>query len=269
MTWGGMNNQFIINNFLNHSALLNGVLIPATSIESAISNYVQILFVNNDYSEWPLTFMGSCLTIFFRDRYFAICCRHQLKVLQGRPYQDIGILDKDGGIHCTSAGIRYFEDANDNELHELVLLDFTEPCRDRPIMRNRFIHLDAGQPEVKREQIIGLIASGYPARLQQYDSERRHFNSVIRNILCQPAPKVGQTDDPTLHCVLPNSPIDFDPDGMSGGTVFMLYERNGCFHIGLAGIITRANASNFYILRIDSIMHFIDAFILGLIRSES
>ena len=117
-----------------------------------------------------------------------LCTRHQLEVLDGRPYEDIGLLDKDGQNFCTAGGIRhYHESLNDVDLHDLVVFDFTEPCQHRPDMTERFFNFDSAPPNVFSDQVIGFVISGYPSNEQDYginESEKAIGPSSGQSYMC-------------------------------------------------------------------------------------
>jgi|GEM_PF-1956453 len=252
----------LIENLLNLSVRQNGVLIPFRALDAALANYTQQLIIHHHDDNYPIGLIGSCLTIHYKGYYLLLCCRHQLRnALEGGLYEDVGLLDRDGGSHCTSAGIRYFAEGNENDLHDLAVFDFTAPCNERPHMKERFLNINEGQPDIWRNQVVALIASGFPLELQEYEMEKKHLGIAQRNIYCEPAPQSAQSKDTTLMLIKPIVPMDYNPDGLSGGGVHMIYQFNDEFHVGLGGIIARANANNIHVMKIDRIMQFINSWL--------
>lgn len=254
-----------IEDILKYNVQLNGVLIPVKSIESILCDYVHPLVVWNHDETYSIGLIGSAIGIQYRKKYLLLCTRHQLKVLDGRDYEDIGLLDEDGHSFCSAGGIRhYLNDFNEVDLHDLVVFDFTLPCKDRQQMRRCFFNLESIPPDVTSDQIIGFISSGFPAENQNYDlsEEKRHLGLHRAQVVCSLSPYNDQPkEDPTILRLTPLDPLCFNPDGMSGGAAFVIQFVNGIPHSYLAGMTVRAGVNNFYILKIGFIRNFIDSWL--------
>jgi len=251
-----------IEKMLKHTVQLNGLLIPIKSIESTLCNYTHPLIIWNHDETYSIGLIGSGTAIYYRSKYLLLCTRHQLNALNGRNYEDVGLLDKDGHSFCSAAGIRqYFNHLNDVDLHDLVVFDFTEPCRDRPHMRERFFNWEYIPPDTTSDQIIGFIVSGYPSKEQNYglsDAEK-HLGLRRAQVVCSLAPYSDQPkEDPTILRLIPIEPLRFEPDGMSGGIAFVTQFTNGIPRAYFAGMIVRAGTHSFYILKTGFIRNFIN-----------
>jgi hypothetical protein len=249
-----------LEKMLQHAVQLNNLLIPVKAVENAICNYAHTLFVWNHDETHPISPIGSCTAIHYRSKYFVLCTRHQLKALDGRNTEDIGLLDKDGSDFCSSAVIRHWSaPLNEVELHDLVVLDFTEPCRARPDMKERFFNFESLQPDAPSDQIIAFVVSGYPTEKQDYGLTEGHLGLHRAQVVCSLSPHGEQIkEDPTILRLAPIKPLKFDPNGMSGGSAFVIQFVGGNPHAYLSGIITRAGENSFYILEIGFIRKFID-----------
>ena len=228
-----------LERMLKFSVRLNGLLIPVAVVESTLARYTEPIIVWNHDDVYSCSLMGSGVAIHYRNQYLLLCTRHQLQnVLDGRPSEDVGLLDKDGVSFCSSAGIRYFDDtANDVELHDLVVFDFTAPCKDRPVMRERFYNLQGCPPTTLSNHIVAFIASGYPSKNQKYDftEEEKKLGFVKATVPCLLADYADQfKNDHTLLRLKPLNPLIFDPDGISGGSAFViqLVEGNPYAYLG-------------------------------------
>src|ERR1017187_2845888 len=67
------------------------------------------------------------------------------------------------------------------------------------------------------------------------------------------------TYDPALLCLRTNEPLDFDPDGMSGGSAFVVQIVNGAFHAHFAGIVVTGGRDRFHIIKVGHIHRFLAA----------
>lgn len=250
-----------LENMLKHTIRLNGILIPANSAESILSRYTHPLVIWNHVEDYPCGLMGSCLCIYYRDRYLLLCSRHQLKLLQGRSYEDMGLLDKDGYSFCSAAGIKHYnDDFNAVDLHDLTVFDFTEPCNARGHMKERFFNLKEAPPVMRSDHVVGFVVSGYPSKKQDYDftDGKKQLGLALAPVVCTLAPLEDQPEDPTILKLNTLDPLKFDSDGMSGGGAFVIHLDNGVGYTHLAGMIVRGGSNNFYILRMGYIMSVID-----------
>jgi hypothetical protein len=57
---------------------------------------------------------------------------------------------------------------------------------------------------------------------------------------CDPA-----TYDPALSCLRSNEPLGFDPDGMSGGSAFVVQVVDGEFRAYFAGLVVTGGETGF------------------------
>jgi hypothetical protein len=234
------------------------------SIENTLAFYSHPLIVLNDHDTYSCSLMGSCTGIHYRNRYLLLCTRHQLQVLDGRSYEDVGLLDEDGQSFCSAGGIAHYQNhINESEINDLTVFDFTQPCRDRYNMKGCFLNLNA-QPQENSDQAIALLVSGYPTTKQSYNltEESRQLGFTRAQVICTVAGQEDQLSaDPAILKILTLDPLKFNPDGMSGGAAFSFQLINRIAHANLAGIVVRAGSGNFFILRINQILQSIDSWL--------
>lgn len=250
-----------IERLLKASVLFNGILIPPKSIESTLARWTLPLVVINDDEIYPCSLMGSSIAVKHKGRYFLICCRHQLtNTLAGRSFEDVGLLDVDGHSLCSAGGIRFFDGVNDSDLHDLVVFDFTEPCKKRQKMQERFLTLEHSPPEVPAHNIVAFIVSGYPFKDQNYEmsEESRKIDFRKRIEICGLAAEDEQPADKTLLRIKPKNPFNFDPDGMSGGAAFTILLDGITPRAYLAGLLVRAGREDVYLLKIGNILQMLE-----------
>lgn len=246
---------------LKASVFFNGIVIPPKSIESTLARWTLPLIVINNDETYPCSLMGSSIAVKHKGRYFLLCCRHQLtNTLAGRSFEDVGLLDVDGHSLCSAGGIRFFDGLNDSDLHDLVVFDFTEPCKKRPKMQERFFNLEGLPPAVASHKVVTFVVSGFPFKDQKYEitEETRSIGFAKRIELCGLAPENEQPKDTTMLRVKPLNPFDFDPDGMSGGAAFTILLDGTTPRAYLAGMLLRAGRDDVYLLKIGNILDVLD-----------
>lgn len=255
--------QTTLERMLKLSVRLNGLLIPAPAVESTLARYTEPLLIWNHMDDYPCSLMGSGVAIHYKNRYLLLCTRHQLKVLDGRLSDNVGLLDKDGVVFCSSAGIQYFDEAaNDTDLHDLVVFDFTKPCQERPIMRERFFNQKECPPAVSSNDVVAFVASGFPSYNQKYNLAEQQLGFVKATVPCLLADYSEQIkSDPALLRLKALKPLTFNPDGISGGAAFVVQLVGGKPCAYLAGMIVRAGSEDIYIVKTRNILRVIDAWL--------
>lgn len=245
----------ILTKMLDTSVQLNGLFIPVSSLQDTLSSYTCPLIVDNHNPVYKFGVIGSCVPILYDKNYYLICTRHQIK---GRDPQDVGLLDKNGYEFCSSAGIVFYPAINEVELHDLVILKFTQACNDRPEMKERFFPVRY-PPDTRSNDLLFFIASGFPSKEQDYgfaDNENRLGFKRLALVCCL-AERDRQPTDETLLCLKTIEESRYDPDGMSGGAVFGIQMVNNIPCAFLHGMMTRAGNGNVYLLKIGHILNLI------------
>lgn len=250
---------------LDHSVRLNGLLIPIHAVETTLVRYAQSLIAINDNKDFPISLVGSCISVRYRARYLVLCTRHQLK---NWDLQRIALLSDDGKHAISSGGVRHFNEVNETDFHDLAAFDFTEPCPAIESLRSRFFVLEEFPPDTSSDQIVCFIASGYPFEKQDYDlANGRRLGSAKPIVACV-LDEAYQPNDPALIRLRYLEPLAFSPDGMSGGPAFVVQLVKGEPHAFFAGIITRAGPRHMHIVGIGFVRRFMDLWIDNLERRD-
>ena len=212
------------------------------------------IYIWNDHEVFKVSLRGSAIPIKYRGHYFYVCSQHQLS---GCEHERISIMVH-GGQHAIScAGVRFFDQRQDSDVNDIVAFDFTEPCNNIPDLKSRFFDFRGPPQGVYVDKIVFLLASGFPFEQQEYDLEdRNHIGTLKQKVICFPD---HQPADPALLCIRPDPPLDFNPDGMSGGSVFVVQQIGTDFHANLAGMIVRGGSSRIHILHAGVIEGFLRA----------
>lgn len=238
------------------SVRLNGIMIPATpqsALTSALARYVDNLVVWNNHETYKISLVGSAVPICFAGRYFLLCTNHQIQ--QSQP-ENVSLLGRDGRDIITSSGLRHFDNQNDPAYLDLAAFEFTKPCEAHPHLKERFFNLREIPPDAANTEIVFALVAGFPSTDQNYDlEENNHIGRFKRIVLCQPNP---ETYDPKLLCLSTKEPLGFNPDGMSGGSAFVVQQVGNEFRAYFAGVVVTAGVDRFHIIKVGYIYRFLE-----------
>jgi hypothetical protein len=244
----------IFDRFAGEGVDVNGLIVPGRSIEGVLARHSFNLIVNNNDETFKVSLIGSATAVRRGGRYILLTTQHQLRGVE--PSQ-VAMLTDTGSHIITSAGYRGFTPHPETDANDIVAFDFTEPCKDRPELRKRFFDLSRVPPEVQGSNVIAMLLSGYPADDQTYDiHENNHLGLTRRNVVCQPQ---SQPSDDALLTVRVVRALKKHPDGMSGGSAFVIRLEHGNPHAYFAGIIIRGGRNSFTILKASVVCAFLDA----------
>lgn len=234
------------------SVLFNGVHIPASMLTAALARYVDNLSVWNDHEVYKVSLVGSAVPIKFAEHYFLLCTNHQLRDCQP---ESVSLLGRDGKMLITSSGVRHFNDESNPHYLDLAAFDFTEPCEAHQELKERFFALREVPPHGPAADIIFAVVAGFPSEDQRYElEEKNHIGRVKRIVVCQPD---STSYDPALLCLRADEPLDFDPDGMSGGSAFVVQAVAGEFRAYFAGLVVTGGKDRFHIIKAGHIWRFL------------
>jgi hypothetical protein len=244
----------ILGQFVNHGVDVNGVIVPGRLIEDLLSRHTFNLIVNNDDEVFKISLVGSATAVRYRNREILLATQHQLR---GIDESQVAMLTDSGSHIITSGGLRRYPPRSDTDANDIVAFDFTEPCMDRPELKKRFFALNERPPDVLNTHVIALLLSGFPSNDQTYEiHENNHLGLARRNIVCLPH---SQPSDRALLIVQAVRPIDKHPDGMSGGSAFVIQLEGGRPHAYFAGIIVRGGKETFHIIKAGFVLEFLTA----------
>lgn len=233
----------------------NGVLIPGRSIEGVLSQHVFPLVINNNEDEtYKLWLQGSATAVHYRGRDILLTTQHQLKEVDE---SQVAMLIDKGRHLVTTAGRAGYNPHPETDAHDIVAFDFTEPCKGRDEFKGRFFKLTRIPPQASSDHVLALLLCGYPFRDQNYDiAENNHLGLRRRHIICT---LHSQPSDPAIMTVQPVQPLTFNPDGMSGGSAFVIQLEHGQPRANFAGIIVRGGATLLHILKVGFVIEFLES----------
>jgi hypothetical protein len=222
--------QGVLDRLVGTSVRLNGLMMPASTLSTTLARYVDNLFVWNDHDTYKVSLVGSAVPIRYGPRYYLICTNHQLR---GRQLENVSLLSRDGQTIITSSGVRHFSGESGSNYLDLAAFEFTEPCEAHPDLKERFFELRDIPPDAPNTDFVFAIVAGFPSQDQNYElEEKNHIGKFKRIVVCQLDPS---TYDPALMCLRTNEPLGFNPDGMSGGSAFVVQVVDGEFRAYFAG----------------------------------
>jgi hypothetical protein len=100
-----------------------------------------------------------------------------------------------------------------------------------------------------------MLLTGYLSGDQAYEvHETNHLGLVRRNVVCLPE---SQPSDEALLTVRAARPLDKHPDGMSGGSAFVIQLQEGRPHAYFAGMVVRGGREFFQILKVGIVLAFL------------
>lgn len=244
----------ILARLVRTAVRFNGVIVPASNLHTILTRYVDNLFVWNDHDIHKVSLVGSALRIKFLSHYFLLCTNHQLR---NRELENVSVMSDDGKNVITSSGVRHFTDESNPNYLDLAAFEFTEPCRDHPELREGFFDLRSIPPNATNTDIAFVLIAGFPSKDQNYElEEKNHIGKFKRIVICEPGPT---SYNPALLCVRTKVPFGFDPDGMSGGSAFVVQRIGHEFEAFLAGMVVTAGTDRFHIVKVGSIKRFLES----------
>jgi hypothetical protein len=241
----------IISQFAALTANVNGVTIPGRALEGRLARHAFNLAAYNDDPIYRVSLAGSATAIRFRGRSLLLCTNHQLR---GFDLEQVAMLTDNGGL-VTSGGYVSYTINDSADASDLAAFDFTEPVAAHPELAARFFDLRAIPPPTNLEDIVCFLLTGFPSKGQRYELEESNHLGLAR--LCVPCLPDSLSADPALCKVRAASPMAINPDGMSGGSAFVICREGARFSAYFSGIIIRGGGDFFHILHPGLVLNFL------------
>lgn len=106
------------------------------------------------------------------------------------------------------------------------------------------------------DNVVGYLAFGCPFVDQKYNVvDENHVGLVIRSMICEPQ---NQTFDSDLGSCRLLSPMNFDPNGLSGGPVFATALEGHELVLKFAGIINRSGSGLVHFIKAKAVQKLLD-----------
>lgn len=247
----------LIDQLAEDAVDLNGVIIPGDLIERRLGSHAFNLVVYNGGTEYQVSLLGTGTAIKFRGRSLLVATQHQLV---GMARERVAMLTDDNeGVAITSGGYVRTDPSSESDAYDLIAFDFTEPCQKRPDLRKRFFDLRSMPPDLRGVTDSVVILTGCPTKDQTYDVEQNnHIGIARRHVLCHPTQ--DQPSDDALVRLRAIKPMPHDPDGMSGGSAFVIFDTPNGLKAHFAGIVVRGGLELFHIIRAGYVLAFLNRF---------
>ncbi|MGU3495749.1 hypothetical protein ACLBXM_17045 [Xanthobacteraceae bacterium A53D] len=246
--------RMILDRLAQTSVELNGLMIPGRLIESTIARHTFNMAVLNDHDIFKVSLVGSATAIRYRGRELLLTTQHQLK---GVELERVAMLTDTGSHVITSGGVRSYPLSAETDGYDIAAFDFTEPCEHIPELGRRFFNLDSRPLDCINTDILMLLLFGYPSKKQVYELEEKNHLGIARaHVVCTPE---SQPSDRAMLTVRAVSSLPFDPDGMSGGSAFVIQMDCGKPRAHFAGIVLRGGRQLFHILKVGTVRAFLDS----------
>lgn len=246
----------IFGNKILGSSKVNGILVPATSLQSCLHRFVSNLVIWTDDPNYKIQLPGSSTGISYYAYKYIVCTMHQIKDIS---FKKAGILLPDNSTYLSSSGFSYLsnsDQANSDDNYDLIAFDFTDQATKIAGLSGRFFQLNSGDTLEEKEEIVAYLAYGYPSADQRYEvDDKKHVGLVSRSMTCHP---VETPFAYSLGACRLASPEKFDMDGLSGGPVFASVASGSNIVVKLAGIINRAGNGMIHFIRAKAVQNLLD-----------
>lgn len=235
---------------------VNGILIPAASLQSCLNRFVSNLAICTDDPDYNIQLPGSTTGIDYRGLKYILCTKHQIV---GIAPEKPGILLPDKGSYLSGAGYAHLsssDPSNNDDNYDLIAYDFTQQADNISGLSGRFFQMSADGALEEKEDIIAYLAYGCPSADQRYDVyDENHIGLVSRSMTCYPI-ETSPTS-PLGECGLISSE-EFNMDGLSGGPIFASIKSGSDMVVKLAGIINRAGNGTIHFIKAQFVRNLLD-----------
>lgn len=235
---------------------VNGLIVPGRQIEGVLSRHSLNLVVNNNDEVFKVSLIGSATAVRRNGHEILLTTQHQIRETE---LSQVAMLTESGSHVVTCGGYGAFQPSSQSDANDIAAFDFSEPCKERPELRKHFFDLSRVPPEVvvADNNVVAMLLSGYPSHEQNYDvHENNHLGLFRRQVVCRPH---SHRMDDALLTVRAERPLLVHPDGMSGGSAFVIRREHGKLYAHFAGVIVRGGLEYFSILRAGVVCAFLDA----------
>ncbi|MDO8289943.1 MAG: hypothetical protein Q7T44_12060 [Parvibaculum sp.] len=238
------------------SVKVHDLFVPASALQSRLNKFGQNLVVFTNVDGYEVQLIGSATGLHYRGTNFLVCTAHQVKDSSA---QDVGIVVPERSSYLSSAGFTRFR-ATDivppGDAEDLYVFDFTPQATSNRELVERFFRLNSNDFLRDKDDVVAYLAYGCPFVDQKYNIvDENHVGLVIRSMTCEPQ---AQPADLDLGLCRLLSPMDFDPNGLSGGPVFATVLQDHEVVLKFAGVINRSGNGLIYFIKAKAVQKLLD-----------
>ncbi|SDZ14102.1 hypothetical protein SAMN05444004_106196 [Jannaschia faecimaris] len=246
--------ETLLDSKLNTSVLIGNVIVPANSVTQSLRPFAEPALYHTAGFELNNFSLGGTLTkLKLRDRYFGLLTCHQIHKANFN-YAMISVINEENRSFCTA--MRAVFPANEHSVDELdaVLCEFTDPVSTGSLSSHGWFDLRNDYAQPHTPEPLAVVAIGYPGHRNAIDYENEGYAAGPNAVL-------GTESMPSISGRLsfePVSPLDYDPNGFSGGPVFGLKETPNGLQAFFAGLVTEASRSKFHFISLQKLRPLIE-----------
>lgn len=234
--------------------------VPLLPFDQMINNSVQF---DDSYINYNL--YGSMTGILYRGRYITVCTRNQVYNDElGNRMSDVGLMSGKVGIKFHRA-TKYISYATSKESWtNLCAFDFTKYVRDKLVTKKGFFNISEDNCVSRFDGTGVYVALGFPEDEQEYVAKSKNklsLNTTYRSIS-------GDFEEGNYDMMkgkmMIRKDIDFDPNGMQGGSVFAIIRQEKKLVLKFVGIIDSTNKyknGEISFIRYDAIKDILDSIV--------
>lgn len=229
-----------------HYVLVNGVNVALQNVQGVLSQYTICVVAVNDDPTFPVSLCGSGTLLRYGERFYMVCCYHQVKDVDLRR---IGIFASDEAIVITASGVRQFARRNLSEADDIIAFDFTESIKGTPSLQSHFFNFGAIPPDAPNTHTAFLQVCGFSFEHQEYDLAAEESRLGLVKVKVIYHLERPSNDHSVLVLKPAEGPLNFNPNGLSGGSAFSVQFVNDQATAFYAGMICRAGTSEAYMIK--------------------
>jgi hypothetical protein len=238
------------------SIRVHDLFVPANALQTRLNKFAQNLVRYTYIEDYEVQLIGSATGLNYRGAKFLVCTAHQLKEVLG---QDVGIIVPVKNEYISSAGYSRYRGPEmplGSDAEDLCAFDFTPQTVANEHLVDRFFRLNSHTVLNDHDEVVAYLAYGFPFSDQKYSIvDENHLGSVVRSMTCEPQ---SQPSDLALGLCKLISPMDFDPNGLSGGPVFATVQQNTDVVLKFAGIINRSGNGLIHFIKAKAVQNLLD-----------
>ena len=230
----------LIENKLNYSASINGIIVPPNSYGKALCNFVDpAIFHNPGFEEFQISIRGSLTRCKNRGKYFALTTAHQCDSFG---FEQLCIQNHLSRNIVTSNKCIFAEGGKDAESTlDIRLFEFTDAVVSGALPKSGWFDISEWNPRYTNTDLEILISIGYPSEKNFVDYGKSKYEAQPQQVLGS----LVRSEITGRNSFEPEGEKISNPDGFSGAPVFGVFLAEKTPKIFLIGILTNASKSRF------------------------